>query len=200
MNFDRLRFVAERAALGEKKEALIMVQIPEKPGAFLDLIKVIMPHMVTEYSYRFATKEIANVLIGISLTSPALERDAELSSLLARIEAGGMIAKDLSGDELAKSHVRYLVGGRSEVPNERLYMFNFPERSGALEKFLTTLGPKYNISLFQYRNAGGDIGKILTGIICPEGQLEELESFLRKIGYPWEDYTDSEVFTTFLRS
>jgi threonine dehydratase len=200
MNFDRLRFVAERAALGEKKEALIMVQIPERPGAFLELIRTIMPHMVTEYSYRYATDTNANVLIGISLTSPALERDAELSSLLTRMEAGGMKAKDLSGDELAKSHIRYLVGGRSAVPNERLYMFNFPERPGALQKFLTTLGPKYNISLFQYRNAGSDIGKILTGIICPDDQLKELESFLQKIGYPWEDCTNSDVFNTFLRS
>ncbi|EHL00377.1 putative Threonine dehydratase, mitochondrial [Glarea lozoyensis 74030] len=187
MNFDRLRFVAERAALGEKKEALIMVKIPERPGAFLELIRAIMPHMVTEFSYRFATDAVANILIGISLTSPVSQREAELSSLLARIESGEMIAKDLSGDELAKSHVRYLVGGRSAVPNERLYMFNFPERPGALQKFLTTLGPKYNISLFQYRNAGSDIGKILTGIICPEVEHKELESFLQKIGYPWED-------------
>jgi threonine dehydratase len=200
MNFDRLRFVAERAALGEKKEALIMVQIPERPGAFLELIRTIMPHMVTEYSYRYATDAKANILIGISLTSPAHQRDAELSSLLSRMEAGGMKAKDLSGDELAKSHVRYLVGGRSAVSNERLYMFNFPERPGALQKFLTTLGPKYNISLFQYRNAGSDIGKILTGIICPAEQLKELESLLQKIGYPWEDCTNSDVFETFLRS
>jgi threonine dehydratase len=200
MNFDRLRFVAERAALGEKKEALISVSIPERPGAFAELIRVIMPHMVTEYSYRYATDAIANVLIGISLTSPASQRDEELSSLLSRIRSSGMTATDLSGDELAKSHVRYLVGGRSGVPHERLYMFNFPERPGALEKFLTTLRPKYNISLFQYRNAGSDIGKVLTGILCPDTELKELESFLQQIGYPWEDCTDSDVFRTFLRS
>jgi len=111
-----------------------------------------------------------------------------------------MTATDLSGDELAKSHIRYLVGGRSGVLHERLYMFNFPERPGALEKFLTTLRPRYNISLFQYRNAGSDIGKVLTGIVCPDRELRELESFLRKIGYPWEDCTESEVFRTFLRS
>jgi threonine dehydratase len=200
MNFDRLRFVAERAALGEKKEALISVSIPEKPGSFSELVKIVLPHAVTEFSYRYATDAVANVLIGISLTSPASQREAELTSLLSRIEAGGMKATDLSGDELAKSHVRYLVGGRSGVPNERLYMFNFPERPGALEKFLTTLRPKYNISLFQYRNAGSDIGKVLTGILCPDDELKELESFLRRIGYPWEDCTNSEVFKTFLRS
>jgi threonine dehydratase len=200
MNFDRLRFVAERAALGEKKEALISVKIPEKPGAFSELIKSIMPHMVTEFSYRYATDAVANVLVGISLTSPASQRDGELASLLSRIRSGGMTPTDLSGDELAKSHVRYLVGGRLGVPNERLYMFNFPERPGALEKFLTTLRPRYNISLFQYRNAGSDIGKVLTGIVCPDDEVNEVEEFLRRIGYPWEDCTDSAVFKTFLRA
>lgn len=200
MNFDRLRFVAERAALGEKKEALISVSIPERPGAFSELVKVVLPHAVTEFSYRYATDAVANVLLGISLTSPASQRDAELGSLLSRIVAGGMKAIDLSGDELAKSHIRYLVGGRSGVPHERLYMFNFPERPGALEKFLTTLRPRYNISLFQYRNAGSDVGKVLTGILCPDDELKELESFLKRIGYPWEDCTRSDVFRTFLRS
>ncbi|KAE9366673.1 threonine dehydratase-like protein [Stipitochalara longipes BDJ] len=200
MNFDRLRFVAERAALGEKREALISVSIPERPGAFAELIRAIMPHMVTEFSYRYATDAIANVLIGISLTSPASQRDEELSSLLTRISSSGMTATDLSGSELAKSHIRYLVGGRSGVPHERLYMFNFPERPGALEKFLTTLRPRYNISLFQYRNAGSDIGKVLTGIVCPDAEVGELERFLRRIGYPWEDCTESDVFKTFLRS
>ncbi|KAF7905839.1 hypothetical protein EAF00_000118 [Botryotinia globosa] len=200
MNFDRLRFVAERAALGERKEALLSVSIPEIPGAFSELIKAVMPHAVTEFSYRYATDEVANVLIGISLTSPASQRDEELQSLLNRISSSGMSPADLSGDELAKSHIRYLVGGRSGVPNERLYMFNFPERPGALEKFLTTLRPRFNISLFQYRNAGSDIGKILTGILCPDDEVKDLERFLREIGYPWTDCTDSQVFKTFLRS
>ncbi|KAF7960466.1 hypothetical protein EAE96_000146 [Botrytis aclada] len=200
MNFDRLRFVAERAALGERKEALLSVSIPEIPGAFSELIKAVMPHAVTEFSYRYATDEVANVLIGISLTSPASQRDEELQSLLDRISSSGMSPTDLSGDELAKSHIRYLVGGRSGVPNERLYMFNFPERPGALEKFLTTLRPRFNISLFQYRNAGSDIGKILTGILCPDDEVKDLERFLREIGYPWTDCTDAQVFKTFLRS
>ncbi|KAJ8058607.1 hypothetical protein OCU04_012784 [Sclerotinia nivalis] len=200
MNFDRLRFVAERAALGERKEALLSVSIPETPGAFSELIKAVMPHAVTEFSYRYATDTVANVLIGISLTSPASQRDEELQSLLSRISSGGMSPTDLSGDELAKSHIRYLVGGRSGVPNERLYMFNFPERPSALEKFLTTLRPRYNISLFQYRNAGSDIGKVLTGIVCPDDEVKDLERFLQEIGYPWTDCTESEVFKTFLRS
>ncbi|VCU39840.1 Bgt-363 [Blumeria graminis f. sp. tritici] len=159
-----------------------------------------MPHMVTEFVYRYATNTIANVLVGISLTSPASQRDEELELLLSRIKNGGMTPTDLSGDELAKTHLRYLVGGRSDVANERLYMFNFPERPGALEKFLMALRPKYNISLFQYRNAGSDIGKVLTGIVCPTDEVSELERFLKKVGYRWEDCTNSEAYKTFLRA
>ncbi|KAI5859698.1 threonine dehydratase I [Durotheca rogersii] len=200
MNFDRLRFVAERATLGEGKEALLCVSIPEKPGSFLGLINNVMPHAVTEFSYRFSTGEIANILIGISLTGAASERVRELQALVDRINSAGMTATDLSGDELAKSHIRYLVGGRSGVPDERLYMFNFPERPGALEKFLTTLRLRYNISLFQYRNGGSDVGKILTGIQCPDAEVQDLETSFREIGYPWQDCTESAVFQTFLRS
>ncbi|KAH7155684.1 tryptophan synthase beta subunit-like PLP-dependent enzyme [Dactylonectria estremocensis] len=200
MNFDRLRFVAERATLGEGKEALLAVQIPERPGAFSELVSTIMPHAVTEFSYRYASDDVANILIGLSLTAPADQRAEELRNLLERIRSEGMTVTDLSGDELAKSHIRYLVGGRSGVPNERLYMFTFPERPGALEKFLVTLRVKFNISLFQYRNYGGDVGKIVTGILCPDDEVSELEQFLRQIGYPYEDCTNSEVFKTFLRT
>lgn len=200
MNFDRLRFVAERAALGEGKEALLSVSIPETPGAFAELIKCVMPHSVTEFSYRYATEAVANVLLGISLHCPTSKRIEELQDLLERIAALGMTANDLSQDELAKSHVRYMVGGRSDVADEKLFMFSFPERPGALERFLATLRPNYNISLFQYRNAGSDIGKVLTGIQCPEQEVGKLHKFLNEIGYPWEDCTESEVFKTFLRS
>jgi threonine dehydratase len=200
MNFDRLRFVAERATLGEGKEALLMVNIPERPGSFAQLITACMPHSITEFSYRYSSDDVANVLIGISLTAPASQRAEELLVLKDRIEADGNSVTDLSGDELAKSHIRYLVGGRSGVPDERLYMFNFPERPGALERFLVTLRPKFNISLFQYRNYGGDMGKVLTGIRCPEGEIGELEKFLNEVGFPWEDCTESKVFKTFLRS
>ncbi|KAI1812961.1 threonine dehydratase-like protein [Poronia punctata] len=200
MNFDRLRFVAERATLGEGKEALLCVSIPERPGAFAELINHVMPHAVTEFSYRYATNEVANVLIGISLTAAATDRVAELQTLMNRIMASGMNVADLSGDELAKSHIRYLVGGRSDVADERLYMFNFPERPGALEKFLHTLRIRFNISLFQYRNGGSDVGKVLTGIQCPDSEVADLEKSLKEIGYPWEDCTNSQVFKTFLRS
>lgn len=200
MNFDRLRFVAERATLGEGKEALLSVNIPEQPGAFSELINTIMPHSVTEFSYRYATNETANVLVGISLTAPASQRVSELETLMNRINTSGMMATDLSGDELAKSHIRYLVGGRSNVPNERVFMFTFPERPGALQKFLNTLRTRYNISLFQYRNGGSDVGKIVAGIQCPDEELSELRQFLKEIGYPWVDCTENGAFQTFLRS
>ena len=197
MNFDRLRFVAERAALGEQKEALLSVNIPERPGAFAELVKLVLPHAITEFSYRLAKSESANVLMGTSVS--AANRALELSDLLERLSEAGMEAYDLSGDELTKSHIRYLVGGRSGGPYERLYMFEFPERPGALFKFLTTLRPDQNISLFHYRNHGGDVGKILAGIVCPDAEKEELEGFLRKLGYPFLECTNSPVYKMFLR-
>lgn len=198
MNFDRLRFVAERAALGEQKEALLTVTIPEKPGSFANLVEAVLPQAVTEFSYRYATESQANVMMGISVASAA-SRDSELESLFTRLASEGMVAQDVSGDELAKTHIRYFMGGRSNAPEERLFMFNFPERPGALFKFLRTLRPGQNISLFQYRNVGGDIGKILVGIQCPDKEREDLNSFLKEIGYPYTECTESAVYRTFLR-
>ena len=198
MNFDRLRFVAERAALGEQKEALLSVTIPERPGAFTDLVKAVLPNAVTEFSYRYSSAESANIFMGMSVN--ASDRSDVLSKLIKRLKNDNMEAIDVSGDELAKSHIRYLVGGRSGVQDERLYMFEFPERPGALVKFLTTLRPDQNISLFHYRNHGGDVGKVLAGIQCPDVQKEELEGFLRKLGYPFSECTDSPTYKTFLRA
>lgn len=195
MNFDRLRFVTERAALGEQKEALLSVNIPERPGAFAELVKIVIPHAVTEFSYRYAKEESANILIGLSIDT----RASELLHLIGRLQQHGMNAVDLSGDELAKTHIRYLVGGRSAVEDELLYMFEFPERPNALFKFLTTLQPAQNISLFHYRNHGGDIGKVLAGIQCPEPHKPELEGFLKKLGYPFRECTDSPTYRMFLR-
>lgn len=200
MNFDRLGFVAARATIGEGREALLSAKIPERPGAFNELVTAIMPHAITEFSYRYADEAAANVLVGISLTAPGAQRAQELATIVERIrESGSMDVTDLSGDELAKSHIRYMVGGRSRVADERLYTFKFPERPGALERFLAVLRPKYNISLFQYRNYGGDIGQVLTGIQCPAPEAGELETFLQEIGYPWVDCTESNVYKTFLR-
>jgi len=197
MNFDRLRFVAERAALGEKKEALLAVTIPERPGSFAKLVDTLNPHAVTEFSYRYAQENEANVIIGIEFSASTREQD--LAKLLLSLESGGMPAIDLSGDELAKSHVRYLVGGKRAVKDEQLFMFEFPERAGALYKFLTTLQPGFNVSIFHYRNYGGDVAKILAGIQCPESERAQLDLFLKKIRYPYQEVTDNPVYRMFLR-
>lgn len=197
MNFDRLRFVAERAAIGEKKEALLSVVIPEQPGSFAKLVSVVNPMSVTEFCYRYSTPTKADVLIGITLS--ASTRDRDLAALIRRLEEDGMTARDLSGDELAKSHLRYLVGGRSSVENERLFTFEFPERQGALYKFLTMLQPSFSITLFHYRNYGGDVGKVLAGIQCPAGEEEELQRFLTNIGYQYNEETQNETYQMFMR-
>ena len=197
MNFDRLRFVAERAALGEKKEALLSVTIPERPGAFAKLVAAVNPMAVTEFSYRYATGREANVLIGISVSASTRTRD--LLDLISRLQTDGMKARDISGDELAKTHIRYLVGGRSDAKDERLFAFEFPERQGSLYKFLTTLQPGYNISLFHYRNYGGDVGRILSGIQCPAGEEAGLDKFLQDIRYPYSEETHNETYRMFMR-
>jgi threonine dehydratase len=198
MDFDRLRFVAERAALGEKKEALLSVKIPEKPGAFAKLVEIVLPHAVTAFNYRYAREESADLLMGISLSTSTGRED--LAKIMGQLEKGGMSCRDLSDDELAKRHLRFLVGGRCEVADERIFMFEFPERPGALAKFLTTLRPEQNISLFHYRNYGGDVGKVLAGIQCPSPEKEDLEAFLQDLGYPFSEHTDSPTYKTFLRS
>jgi threonine dehydratase len=197
MNFDRLRFVAERAAIGENKEALLSVTIPEQPGAFAKLVSIIQPMAVTEFSYRYSSPRHANILVGVELKAATRARD--LPELISRLASEGMSAKDLSQDELAKSHIRYLVGGRSNAADEHLFMFEFPERGGALARFLHTLQPGLNISLFHYRNHGGDVAKILAGIQCPEDQNEKLVAFLQDIGYPYTEVTGSESYKMFLR-
>lgn len=197
MNFDRLRFVAERAAIGEKKEALLAVTIPERPGAFARLVAAVNPMNVTEFCYRYSNPGSADVLIGLSVSASTRQHD--IKDLIERLEQDGMTARDLSGDELAKSHIRYLVGGRSNADNERLFAFEFPERGGALYKFLTTLQPGFNISLFHYRNYGGDVGKVLAGIQCPPGEEAGLEKFLHDIGYGYKEETENETYKVFMR-
>jgi threonine dehydratase len=197
MNFDRLRFVAERAAIGENKEALLSVTIPEQPGSFANLVSTIHPMNVTEFSYRYSSPASANVLVGVEVR--AATRSTDLPDLISRLAEQSMSATDLSHDELVKSHIRYLVGGRSSAANEHLFMFEFPERGGALYKFLHTLQPGMNISLFHYRNYGGDVGRVLAGIQCEESQEGELAEFLKRIGYPWEEVTQNESYKMFLR-
>ncbi|KAI5292826.1 hypothetical protein KEM52_006034 [Ascosphaera acerosa] len=214
MNFDRLRFVAERAAIGEKREALFSVTVPEQPGSFAKLIAAIHAYDVTGFSYRYSRAHTADILMSVSTSGVESERD--IADILHRIRAlPGYGATDVSDDELAKAHVRYLVGGHSSPSpssspsssvadiagdiTEKLFMFEFPERPTALAKFLTTLKPNQNISLFHYRNYGGDSAKVLVGIQCPNAQQKELDDFLAELGYPFTECTDSPVYKQFLR-
>jgi len=195
MNFDRLRFVAERAALGEQREALLTVTIPEMPGAFAALVKTIHPADITEFRYRYHTPAAAHIIMGVNTTP------ASLPQLLDRLRSHDppMQVADLSGDELAKSHIRYLVGGRAKAAdNEHVYSFEFPERAGALYRFLTTLTPGFNISCFHYRNYGGDVAKVLAGIQVPRGREGEMEGFLKGLGWNWKEETKNEVYSMFM--
>jgi len=193
MNFDRLRFVAERAALGEQKEALLAVTIPERPGAFASLIDVVYPASITEFSYRYHKPSAARVILGVAVGRAALP------DLLTRLADQGMEACDLSSDELAKSHIRYLVGGRADVPDEHLYSFEFPERTGALNRFLTKLTPGFNITMWHDRNYGGDVAKVLAGIQVPKGKEAEIKDFLTRVGYPYTEETNNESYRMFMR-
>ncbi|KAF8541680.1 tryptophan synthase beta subunit-like PLP-dependent enzyme [Trichophaea hybrida] len=198
MDFDRLRFVAERARLGEGKEVLLSVVVPDKPKVFNSMMKSILPRAVTEFSYRFGDRERAVIFMSIMVQ----DRDSEIPEILKCFESKGFQGQDISDNELAKSHARYLIGGR--LPEgmdieERLYRFEFPERPGALGKFLDLLNPEFNISLFHYRNHGGDVGKVLVGIQVPPGKKADLDKFLAKLQFPFVDETDSVVYKSFLK-
>ncbi|GME83179.1 unnamed protein product [Ambrosiozyma monospora] len=200
MNFDRLRFVSERAVLGEGKEVFLAVQIPDTPGTFLKLQKIIDPRNVTEFSYRYnqsnSNTGVANVFTSFSVVN----REKELKLVLKAIESEGFTAYDLSDNEMAKQHGRYLVGGKSHVENEKIISFEFPEKPGALTNFLKNLDINWNISLFHYRNQGDDIGKVLAGISVPAEDNEKFDQFLKGLGYNHTDVTDNVVFKTFLSS
>lgn len=195
MNFDRLRFVAERAEAGEEREALFAVTIPEKRGSFKQLCQAIGQRNVTEFSYRISDEQEAHVLVGLAIAN----RDdvPEISQALA---AEGFATLDLVGDELSKEHLRYMVGGRSRLGgNERLYRFEFPERPGALMRFLSRMHPGWNISLFHYRNQGADYGRILVGIQVPDEDLPAFRGFIDTLGYRCADETTNPVYRLFLR-
>lgn len=207
MDFDRLRFVSERARLGEGREVLLSVNIPEHPGIFYSMIQTILPRSITEFAYRYSNPDRAHIFMSITVTNRALE----IPSILAALAEKDMHATDISENELAKSHARYLVGGgsgtRPSPPpppplNERVYRFEFPERPGALANFLTMLRPEgFNISMFHYRNLGGDVGKILAGIQVPpsEDERDRLERFLTNLRYPFVDETENPVYLQFMR-
>ncbi len=195
MNFDRLRFVAERAEVGEEREALFAVTIPEERGSFKRFCELIGPRSVTEFNYRISDQKQAHIFVGLSTS-----RRGESKEIAATFEQHGFAALDLTHDELAKAHLRHLVGGHSELAkDERLYRFIFPERPGALMRFLSSMHPDWNISLFHYRNQGADYGRILVGMQVPRSDKKALKAFLEQLGCPFVDETDNPVYRLFLR-
>ena len=195
MNFDRLRFVAERAEFGEQREALFAVTIPEERGSFKRFCELVGPRSVTEFNYRISHESIAHVFVGVAIA----KRD-EADKIERNFVKHGFATVNLTDDELAKEHVRHMVGGRSELANdERLYRFEFPERPGALMRFLSAMHPGWNISLFHYRNQGADYGRILVGIQVPKADKRAFKDFLASLAYPCVDETDNPVYRLFLR-
>ncbi|KAF9382565.1 hypothetical protein CPB97_007097 [Podila verticillata] len=193
MNFERLRFVAERALLGEQKEALLSVVIPEQPGAFLKLYHHIHPLMVTEFSYRYAHGRKAQIFMSFLCS----DRRREVPVIMGKLANEDMQAWDISEDEMAKSHARYMIGGRSEAANERMFRFEFPERPGALLQFLEGLRAGWNVSLFHYRNHGSDMGKVLAGLQVPEEDNDEFAKYLSNLNYHWVEETNNPLYKQF---
>ena len=203
MNFNRLRFVAERAELGEEREALLAVTIDERPGEFMRLYEGLGGRNVTEFSYRYSDQHAAHIYLSFEV-----KQRSEIEAVIHELHARGMQAVDISHNDMAKDHTRHLAGGRSPaITNERIFRFVFPERPAALLRFLQCLSSgnnggsgseRWNISLFHYRNYGSDSGKVLCGIQVGEGEAEAFDRFLRRLGYPYVEETDNPVYKQFL--
>jgi threonine dehydratase len=197
INFDRLRHVAERAELGEGREALFAVGIPERPGSFLAFCRALGKRQITEFNYRYADQQHARVFVGVETGGGAAERH----ELIERLEKKGFSVLDMSDNEMAKLHIRFMVGGRAVgVEDERLIRFEFPERPGALLNFLSGLGRHWNISLFHYRNHGAAYGRVLMGIQVPEPELAEFRQLLTGLGYPFWDESDNPAYQLFAKA
>jgi threonine dehydratase len=194
MNFDRLRFVAERAELGEEREALLAVTIPERKGAFREFCAALGRRVITEFNYRLSGRSCAHIFVGIATDSRGDARE-----VADRLRALHYETVDLSDNEMAKLHVRYMVGGRApDVTRERVCRFEFPERPGALLQFLDTLGGRWNISLFHYRNHGADFGRVLAAFEVPQDEDARFEAFLKALGYEFELDEANEAYRRFL--
>jgi threonine dehydratase len=195
MNFDRLRYVAERADIGQQREALFAVQMPEATGSFLRFCELLGPHNVTEFNYRYSDSRSAQVFVSLAITKGRAERE----ELCQSFRAGGFSVNDMTDNEMAKLHVRYMVGGKApELRDERLYRFEFPERPGALLKFLRAIGSDWNISLFHYRNHGSDHGRVLAGIQVPAKTRADFLLHLNELHYPFTEETDNCAYKAFL--
>ncbi|SUX54146.1 threonine ammonia-lyase, biosynthetic [Chromobacterium vaccinii] len=194
MNFDRLRHVSERSELGERREAIIAVTIPEKPGSFKRFCSVIGGRNITEFNYRFADPSVAHVFVGVQITG----RD-DVEKLIGDLRAAELDGIDLTDNELAKLHIRHLVGGHApQLKDERVLRFEFPDRPGALMRFLEAMRTDWNISLFHYRNHGADYGRVLVGIQVPSGDAKAFQQFLDTLGYPYIEETENPAYRLFL--
>ena len=195
VNFDRLRHVAERADIGAQREALLAVEIPEEPGSFLRFCRLLGRRNVTEFNYRYDDARAARIFAGVSLTGGRREKEA----LLTLVGDAGYRVFDMSDDEMAKLHVRYMVGGHAHgLTDERLFRFEFPERPGALLRFLEAIGMHWNISLFHYRNHGSDYGRVLAGVQVPDVHAGQFEEHLRDLGYVYTEETENPAYRMFL--
>ncbi len=194
MNFDRLRFVAERAELGEHREAIFAVTIPEHAGSLRKFCQLMSQRNLTEFSYRIADQEIAHIFVGVQIVNRA-----DAANLATTFAEHGFTAIEITDDELTKLHLRHMVGGRSPLAqDELLYRFEFPERPGALMKFVGSMSPNWNISLFHYRNNGADYGRIVVGVQVPPLEMEEWQAFLDTLGYRYWDESQNPVYKLFL--
>ena len=194
MNFDRLAFVSEQAEVGEKREAILAVTIPERPGAFKQFCSTVGKRPVTEFNYRYDDDQEANIFVGIKV-----QDQEEKQALIKALREVDYQVLDLSENEIAKTHIRHMVGGKSHhAADEVLYRFEFPERPGALMNFLRTLGGRWNISLFHYRNHGDAYGRVLCAFQVPEGERSQFEDKLEQVGYSWWAESDNPVYRMFL--
>ena len=196
MNFDRLRHVSERAEIGERREAILAVTIPERPGSFRQFCGIIGGHNITEFNYRYADPTQAHVFVGIQVS---VADRSDIVRVMSALRTAGYETVDMTDNEMAKLHVRHLVGGRApQATNEILYRFEFPERPGALMNFLNKMGTTWNISLFHYRNHGTDFGRVLVGMQVPPGEYAAFREFLQTMGYNYVDETANVAYRLFL--
>ena len=196
MNFDRLRHISERAEIGENRESLFAVTIPEKPGSFRRFCTTLGKASITEFNYRYSDETEAKIFVGVKLTGGKKEKSLLMDSFMQ----GGFLATDMSDNDAAKLHIRHMVGGRPKnIANEEVYRFQFPEKPGALLNFLNHFGERWNISLFHYRNHGSAFGRVLCGIQVPRSEIAQFKGFLGKLGYPHWSESKNPVYKTFLR-
>ncbi len=196
INFDRLRHVTERTELGEGREGLFAVTIPEEKGSFLKFCKMIGSHSISEFNYRYASHREAHIFVGVKFQNAKDEKP----KLISMLSGYGYPVNDLSDNEMAKLHVRHMVGGRSpQLNHELIYRFEFPERPGALLKFLSLMGAQWNITLFHYRNHGAAYGRVLVGAQVPSSEVEAFKQFLLDLGYSFYDETDNPIYSLFLK-